>query len=163
MPSKPKDTNSKIIEGDLTDKGGRYAILVSRWNDLITARLLEGALDSLRRHGVTLEKQVDVVWAPGSYELPLVAKRLCASGRYDAVVALACVIRGGTPHFDYVASEVSKGLANVSLAADVPVTFGVLTTNSIEQAIERAGTKMGNKGAEAALAAIEMVNLFKHI
>ncbi len=163
MPNKSNSTDVRILEGDLTDKGGRYAVLVSRWNDLITARLLEGSLDALRRHGVNLEKQVDVVWAPGSYELPLVAKRLCASSRYDAVVALACVIRGGTPHFDYVASEVSKGLANVSLDANVPVSFGVLTTNSIEQAIERAGTKMGNKGCEAALAAIEMVNLFKNI
>ena len=163
MPNRSNSTEVRILEGDLTDKGGRYAILVSRWNDLITARLLEGSLDALRRHGVSLEKQVDVVWAPGSYELPLVAKRLCASNRYDAVIALACVIRGGTPHFDYVASEVSKGLANVSLAADVPVSFGVLTTNSIEQAIERAGTKMGNKGSEAALAAIEMVNLFNNI
>ena len=152
-----------IIEGKLVDEGGRYAILVSRWNDLITGRLLDGALDALRRHGSDVEKNVDIVWAPGSYELPLVAQRLSASGRYSAVIALACVIRGGTPHFDYISAEVSKGLASVSLETGVPITFGVLTTNSIEQALERAGTKMGNKGVEAALTAIEMVNLLEQI
>jgi len=148
-----------VIEADLIDKGGRYALLVARFNDFITSRLLDGALDTLRRHGVDVDAQVTVVWAPGSYELPLVAQRLAGSGRYDAVVALAAVIRGGTPHFDYVAGEVAKGLASVGLNSGVPVIFGVLTTDSIEQAIERAGTKMGNKGSEAALAAIEMVGL----
>lgn len=148
-----------VIEADLIDRGGRYALLVARFNDFITSRLLDGALDTLRRHGVNVDTQVTVVWAPGSYELPLVARRLAGSGRYDAVVALAAVIRGGTPHFDYVAGEVAKGLASVGLQSGVPVIFGVLTTDSIEQAIERAGTKMGNKGSEAALAAIEMVGL----
>ena len=148
-----------VIEADLIDRGGRYALLVARFNDFITSRLLDGALDTLRRHGVDVDAQVTVVWAPGSYELPLVAQRLAGSGRYDAVVALAAVIRGGTPHFDYVAGEVAKGLASVGLNSGVPVIFGVLTTDSIEQAIERAGTKMGNKGSEAALAAIEMVGL----
>ena len=154
------------IEGSLVTGEGRYAILVSRWNDLITSRLLEGSLDTLRRHAgsnFSLEKQVDIIWAPGSYEMPLVAQKLSQSGKYAAVIALACVIRGGTPHFDYVAAEISKGLANVSLQTGVPIAFGVLTTNSIEQAIERAGTKMGNKGTEAALAAIEMVNLLNSL
>lgn len=153
----------RIIEADLLDVGGRYAILVSRFNDFITSRLLDGALDSLRRHGVDINDRVTVVWAPGSYELPLVAQRLAASGRYDAVISLACVIRGGTPHFDYVAGEVAKGLATVGLQTGVPVVFGVLTTDSIDQAVERAGTKMGNKGSEAAMAALEMVGLMKKL
>lgn len=154
-----------VIEGNLCTGSGRYAILVSRWNDLITSRLLEGSLDTLKRHAgseFSQEDQIDIIWAPGAYELPLVAQKLAKSGKYVAVIALACVIRGGTPHFDYIASEISKGLANVSLDTEVPVAFGVLTTNSIEQALERAGTKMGNKGCEAALAAIEMVNLLKN-
>jgi 6,7-dimethyl-8-ribityllumazine synthase len=151
--------STQTFEGNLVVKSERYAILVSRWNDLITSRLLEGSIDSIVRHGGSRE-QIDIIWAPGSYELPLVSQKLAKSGRYQAIIALACVIRGGTPHFDYVASEVTKGLANVSLDTGVPVSFGVLTTNSIEQAIERAGTKMGNKGTEAALAAIEMVRLF---
>lgn len=155
-----------IIEGNLVTGKGRYAILVSRWNDLITSRLLEGSLDTLKRHAsddFNVDDNVDVIWAPGAYELPLVAQRLAQSGNYVAVISLACVIRGGTPHFDYVAAEISKGLASVSLETNIPVAFGVLTTNSIEQAIERAGTKMGNKGCEAALAAIEMVNLLHKI
>ena len=147
-----------VIEGNLVAGSSRFAILVSRWNDLITSRLLDGAKDTIVRHGGSLDN-VDVIWAPGSYELPLVSQRLAKSGQYDAVISLACVIRGGTPHFDFVASEVTKGLAAVSLDTGIPISFGVLTTNSIEQAIERAGTKMGNKGTEAALAAIEMVNL----
>ncbi|MEC8378962.1 MAG: 6,7-dimethyl-8-ribityllumazine synthase [Myxococcota bacterium] len=151
------------LEGNLVDQGGKYAILISRWNDLITSRLLDGSVDTLRRHSVDIENNVTVVWAPGSYELPLLAQKLADSKKFDAIIALACVIRGGTPHFDYVAAEVSKGLANVGLNSDIPITFGVLTTNSIEQAVERAGTKMGNKGAEAALAAIEMVNLVNQI
>ena len=150
--------STQTFEGNLVVGTERYAILISRWNDLITSRLLEGSIDAILRHGGSRE-QIDIVWAPGSYELPLVSQRLATSGKYAAVIALACVIRGGTPHFDYVAAEVSKGLATVSLDTGVPVSFGVLTTNSIEQAIERAGTKMGNKGAEAALAAIEMVSL----
>ncbi len=154
----------RVIEGHLTDTGdSKYALLVSRFNDFITGRLLEGALDTLRRHGVDIASRAVVVWAPGGYELPLVAQKLAASGRYDAVITLACVIRGGTPHFDYVAAEIAKGLASVSLRTGVPVAFGVLTTNTIDQAVERAGTKMGNKGAEAALAALEMVDLLKNI
>lgn len=153
----------RTIEGHLVDSGGRYAILVSRWNDFITSRLLDGALDTLRRHGIDLDQRVTVVWAPGSYELPLVAQKLAKSGHYDAVIALACVIRGGTPHFDFVAAEVAKGLATVGLHTEVPVIFGVLTTDSIDQAVERAGTKMGNKGAEAAHAAIETVHLLQQL
>lgn len=152
-----------VIEAGLVDQGGRYALLVARFNDFITARLLDGALDTLRRHGADVDRQVTVIWAPGSYELPVVAQKLAESGRFDAIVALACVIRGGTPHFDYVAGEVTKGLAHVSLSTGVPVAFGVLTTESIDQAVERAGTKMGNKGAEAALAALEMVGLLRAI
>ena len=150
----------KIFEGNLVETKGSFAILVSRWNDLITSRLLEGSLDALKRHGIDPETRVDVIWAPGAYELPLVAKKIAQTKRYAAVIVLACVIKGGTPHFDYISAEVSKGLANVGLDADIPISFGVLTTNSIEQALERAGTKMGNKGVEAALTAVEMVNLF---
>ncbi|NOY26993.1 MAG: 6,7-dimethyl-8-ribityllumazine synthase [Oligoflexia bacterium] len=153
----------QVVEGNLVDAGGRYAVVVSRWNDFITSRLLDGALDTLRRHGVDVDTRVTVVWAPGSFELPLVAQRLARCDDYDAVIALACVIRGGTPHFDFIASEVAKGLAHVGLDADLPVSFGVLTTDSIDQAVERAGTKMGNKGAQAALAALETVNLLKQL
>lgn len=154
---------NKVFEGNLVDTKGSFAILVSRWNDLITSRLLEGALDALKRHGIDPEQRVDVIWAPGAYELPLVAQRISQTGRYSAVIVLACVIKGGTPHFDYISAEVSKGLANVGLQTNTPISFGVLTTNSIEQALERAGTKMGNKGVEAALAAVEMVNLFESL
>ena len=154
---------NKVFEGNLVDTKGSFAILVSRWNDLITSRLLEGSLDALKRHGINPEERVDVVWAPGAYELPLVAQRIANTGRYTAIIVLACVIKGGTPHFDYISAEVSKGLANVGLQTNTPISFGVLTTNSIEQAIERAGTKMGNKGVEAALAAVEMVNLFESL
>ncbi len=153
----------KVHEGVLQDVGGRFALVVSRFNDMITGRLMEGAIDTLRRHGVDADARIEVVWVPGAFELPLVAQKLAGSGRFDAVLALACVIRGGTPHFDYVAGEVSKGVAQASWSTGVPVTFGVLTTDSIEQAIERAGTKMGNKGAEAALAALEMVSLLKKL
>ena len=153
----------KVFEGNLVDTKGSFAVLVSRWNDLITSRLLEGALDALRRHGVDPQTRVDVIWAPGAYELPLVAQRIVETGRYSAVIVLACVIKGGTPHFEYISSEVTKGRANVGLKSGVPISFGVLTTNSIDQAIERAGTKMGNKGVEAALAAVEMVNLFSSL
>ncbi len=149
----------RTIEGHLTDAGGDYALVVSRFNAFITEKLLEGSLDTLRRHGVDIESRCTVVWVPGAYEMPLVCQKLAASGQYAAVLGLGCVIRGGTPHFDYVASEVSKGLATASMQTGVPISFGVLTTNTIEQAIERAGTKMGNKGGEAALAAIEMVSL----
>ncbi|MCB9763240.1 MAG: 6,7-dimethyl-8-ribityllumazine synthase [Alphaproteobacteria bacterium] len=151
----------RVIEGHMVDVGGRFAIVVSRFNDLITGRLLEAAVDTLRRHGVDVDTRVTVAWVPGAVEIPVVVSRLARSGKYDAVIALGCVIRGGTPHFDYVAGEVSKGTAQVALATGVPVAFGVLTTNTIEQAIERAGTKMGNKGVEAALSALEMVHLLK--
>ena len=149
-----------VYEGNLITPKGSFAILVSRWNDLITSRLLEGALDALKRHGLDPNTSIDIIWAPGAYELPLVAQRIAQTKKYRAIIVLACVIKGGTPHFDFIASEVSKGLANVGLGTNLPITFGVLTTNSIEQALERAGTKMGNKGVEAAMAAVEMVNLF---
>jgi 6,7-dimethyl-8-ribityllumazine synthase len=150
----------RFIEGKLIDTAGRYAIVVSRFNDFITSRLVEGALDTLARHGCDTAN-VPVVRVPGAFEMPLVCRKLVDSGRYDAVIALGCVIRGGTPHFDYVAGEAAKGIAAISAASGVPVIFGVLTTDTIEQAIDRAGTKMGNKGAEAATAAIEMVNLLR--
>ena len=141
---------------------GRYAIVVARFNDFITERLLTGALDVLGRSGVDTAT-VAVAWVPGAFEIPLVAQKLAETGRYDAVIALGAVIRGSTPHFDFVAGECSKGLANVALKLGLPVINGVLTTNTIEQAIERAGTKMGNKGAEAAAAAVEMVGLLRAI
>ncbi len=150
----------RIIEGHLTDPGGRFAIVAGRFNEFITSRLVAGAEDALRRHGIDTEARLDVIWAPGAYEIPLVCQRAASSGRYQAVIALGAVIRGSTPHFDYVASEVSKGVATVGLATGVPVIFGVLTTDSIEQAVERAGTKAGNKGFEAGVTAIEMVSLF---
>jgi len=150
-------------EGILTDTGGRFALAVGRFNSFITQRLVDGALDTLNRHGVDVSERVDIVWAPGAFELPLVVKHLVAKGHYDAVIALGCVIRGGTPHFDFVASEVSKGLASVSLDSGVPVAFGILTTDNVEQAVDRAGTKMGNKGSDAALSALEMANLVRAI
>lgn len=150
----------KTFEGLLTGDGLRVAIAVARFNELIAAKLLGGALDALRRHGVA-EESIDVAWVPGSFELPLVCAKLAGSGRYDAVIALGAVIRGGTPHFEYVAAEAAKGVAAASLKTGVPVIFGVLTTNTIEEAIERAGTKHGNKGADAAAAAIEMAHLMR--
>lgn len=146
------------IEGDFRSNDARYAILVTRFNSFITDSLLNGATDALKRHGIK-ESQMKVYYVPGAYELPLVAKKLAQTGECEAIIALGAVIRGGTPHFDYVAGECAKGLGQVSLDAAIPVTFGVLTTDSIEQAIERAGTKAGNKGAEAAMTALEMVNL----
>lgn len=152
----------KTIEGKLNATGLRFALLVSRFNHLITDRLVEGAQDCLLRHGAE-DKDLTVVRVPGAFEMPAVAARLVASKKYDAVVCLGAVIRGGTPHFEYVASEVSKGLAQVAMGAGIPVSFGVLTTDTIEQAIERAGTKAGNKGADAALAAIEMARLYSEL
>lgn len=149
-------------EGHLNGAGLHFGIVVSRFNDFITQKLLEGALDALTRNG-TDPQNVEIYWTPGSFEIPLVAKRVALLNRFDAVICLGTVIRGGTPHFDYIAAEVSKGIAAVALETNVPVIFGVLTTDSIEQAIERAGTKHGNKGRDAALAAIEMVNLFKNM
>ena len=151
----------KILEGELKAEGIKFAIAVSRFNSFITERLLEGAVDCIVRHGGR-EEDITVVKVPGAFELPLVAKKL-AKMDFDAVIALGAVIRGETPHFDYVAAEVSKGIANVSLEAEKPIAFGVLTTDTVEQAIDRAGTKAGNKGWEAALSAIEMVNLLREI
>jgi len=148
----------KIIEGRLSAEGLRFAIIVSRFNDFICGRLLEGALDALRRHGA-VDDNLTVVKVPGAFEIPLMAKHLAQSGSYDAVICVGAVIRGATPHFDYVAAEVSKGVANVGLETGVPIAFGVLTTDSLEQAIERAGSKAGNKGFEAAMVAMEMADL----
>jgi len=153
---------NKIIGGDLDGKGKKFAIVASRFNDFITSHLIEGALDAMKRHGVK-ESDVEIIKVPGAFEIPYVAKRAALSKKYDAVVCLGAVIRGATPHFDYVASEVSKGIASVSLEANLPVIFGVLTVDTIEQGIERAGSKSGNKGWDAALAAIEMVNLSAQI
>lgn len=152
----------RVLEGQLSAEGFRFGIIVSRFNDFISSRLVEGAMDALLRHGAT-EEQVSVIKVPGAFEIPLTAKKLAESGRYDAVICLGAVIRGSTPHFDYVAAEVSKGIASVSLESSIPVTFGVLTTDNLEQAIERAGSKSGNKGYDGAMAAIEMVNLFKEL
>jgi 6,7-dimethyl-8-ribityllumazine synthase len=148
-----------VIEGRLVDPRGRYAIVASRFNEFIVSRLLEGCLDGLRRHDVDPEERVDLIWVPGSFEIPLVCMKAAASGRYAAVIALGAVIRGGTPHFDYIAAEVAKGVAHASLDTGVPVVFGVLTTDTIEQAVERAGTKAGNKGFDAAVSALEMASL----
>ncbi len=152
---------ARIIEGHLTDPGGRFAIVAGRFNEFITSRLIAGCEDALRRHGVDTAERLDVIWVPGGFEIPLVCQRAASSGRYAAVVALGCVIRGSTPHFDHVASEVSKGVAQAATSSGVPVLFGVLTTDTIEQAVERAGTKMGNKGFEAGCAALEMVSLLQ--
>ena len=153
----------KTLEGDLiVDSNAKIAIAVSRFNAFIVESLLDGAVDAIVRHGGKKENIV-VVRVPGAFELPMAVKKLAASEKYDAVVALGAVIRGGTPHFDYVAGEATKGLSQVAMSYDVPVAFGVLTVDSIEQAIERAGTKAGNKGAEAALTAIEMMNLYKQL
>ena len=152
----------EVVEGQLLAEGFRFGIVVSRFNDFICSRLVEGATDALLRHGATEEK-VSVIKVPGAFEIPITAKRLAESGLYDAIICLGAVIRGSTPHFDYVAAEVSKGIANVALESRIPVTFGVLTTDNLEQAIERAGSKSGNKGYEGAVAAIEMVNLFKEL
>lgn len=148
------------FEGNLIGTGLKMGIVVSRFNELLSGRLLSGARDGLTRHGVA-EDDVDVAWVPGGFEIPLVARKMASSGRYDAVLALGVLIRGGTPHFEYVASEVAKGVAKVSLDSGVPVMFGVITADTIEQAVERAGTKAGNKGWDAALGAIEMANLAK--
>ncbi len=148
----------KTFEGKLVTNGKRYGIVIGRFNEFIGSKLLGGAIDGLVRHGA-LEEEIAVAWVPGAFEIPLVAKKMANSGNYDAIICLGAVIRGATPHFDYVSSEVTKGVAQVSMASEIPVIFGVLTTDSIEQAIERAGTKSGNKGYDAAITAIEMVNL----
>jgi len=155
-------TGIQTIEGQLTARGARIALLVSRFNSFVVESLLDGAVDTLKRHGAEA-RELQIVRVPGAYEMPIAAKRLAASQRYEAIIALGAVIRGGTPHFEYVAGECTKGLSQVSLQYDVPIAFGVLTVDSIEQAIERAGTKAGNKGAEAAMSAIEMINVLREI
>lgn len=152
----------RTIEGLLVGREQRVGIVASRFNEFITGKLLDGALDALLRHEVD-DDAIDVAWVPGSWEIPLIARRMAQSGNYDAIICLGAVIRGSTPHFDYVASEVSKGIANGALETNIPIVFGVLTTDTIEQAIERAGTKAGNKGFEAAVTAIEMANLVREI
>lgn len=152
-----------IIEGNFIAKGKKFAIVVSRFNDFVVNALLDGAVDALKRHGGVNDDDITVVKVPGAYELPLAAQKVAEKNEFDAIIALGAVIRGGTPHFDFVAGECNKGLAQVALNASVPVSFGVITTDSIEQAIERAGTKMGNKGGEAALGALEMVNVLSQI
>jgi len=152
----------KIIEGNLLATGKRFALIVSRFNDFISEKLLSGAIDALKRSGAR-DEDLDIVKVPGAFEIPLIAQKIAQKKKYDAVICLGAVIRGSTPHFDYVSAEVSKGIATVSLDSGVPVIFGVITTDTIEQAIERAGTKAGNKGWSAAIAAIEMANLIRSI
>ena len=153
---------ANVVKADLSAKGKKFAIVISRFNEFISGKLLAGALDALERHGVK-DDEITVVWTPGSFEIPIVAKKMATSAKFNAVIALGAVIRGGTPHFDYIASEVSKGVAHVALETEVPVIFGVLTTDTVEQAIERAGTKAGNKGFDAAVSAIEMANLMAQL
>ena len=152
----------KIYEGSMVAQGQKFGIVVGRFNEFIGGKLLAGAIDGLKRHGVE-EENIEIAWVPGAFEIPLVAKKMAKSEKYDGVICLGAVIRGNTPHFDMVANEVTKGIANVSLSTEIPVIFGVLTTDTIEQAIERAGTKAGNKGFDAAVTAIEMANLLKQI
>ena len=152
----------KIYEGKLSADGIKVGIVAARFNEFITSKMMSGALDCLKRENVA-ESDIEVAWVPGAFEIPLIASRMAASGRYDAVICLGAVIRGNTSHYDYVCSEVSKGIAHVSLSSGIPVMFGVLTTDNIEQAIERAGTNAGNKGAECAHGAIEMVNLMREM
>jgi 6,7-dimethyl-8-ribityllumazine synthase len=153
---------AKHYEGMLVGKGLKFAVVVSRFNELITNRLLEGARDALLRHGVD-EKDIDIAWTPGCLEIPLIAKRLAQSGKYNSVICLGAVIRGGTPHFEYVASEVNRGIGRISLDTSLPIIQGIITADTLEQAIERAGTKEGNKGFSAAVSAIEMANLLRVI
>lgn len=152
----------KYIEGDVNAKGLKFGIVVSRFNDFITSRLVDGAVDALVRHGAD-EKNVDVVRVPGAFEIPMAARKMCSRKKYDAVLCLGAVIRGATPHFNYVAAEASKGVGTVALESSIPVLFGILTTDNLEQAIERAGAKSGNKGWDTGLAAIEMANLYKKL
>jgi 6,7-dimethyl-8-ribityllumazine synthase len=152
----------KVLEGKLLAEGLKFNIIIGRFNEFIGGKLLDGAKDALIRHGAH-QDHIDVTWVPGAFEIPLIAKKIANSKKYDAVICLGAVIRGATPHFDYVASEVTKGIAHVSLESEIPVVFGILTTDSIEQAIERAGTKAGNKGFDAAVTAIEMANLIKQL
>ncbi|MFC2071114.1 6,7-dimethyl-8-ribityllumazine synthase [Chloroflexota bacterium] len=153
---------SKHFEGVLLGKGLKFGVVVSRFNEFITKKLLEGAQDALLRHGVS-EDDIDIAWVPGSFEIPLVARKLAQSERYDAVICLGAVVRGATPHFEYIAAEVTKGIAKIGLESGLPVGYGIITADTLEQAIERAGTKAGNKGFDAAVNAIEMANLLKNI
>ncbi len=150
----------KLFEGALLGKGLKFGVVVARFNEFITKKLLDGAQDALHRHGVN-QADIDIAWVPGSFEIPLVAKKLAQTNKYDAIICLGAVIRGATPHFEYIAAEAAKGIARVSLEAGLPVTFGIITADTLEQAIERAGTKAGNKGFDAAIDAIEMANLLK--
>ena len=152
----------RTFEGKFNGENIKIAIVAGRFNEFITSKLVGGALDVLKRNDVS-EENIDIAWVPGAFEIPLITKKLANTGKYDAIIALGAVIKGSTPHFDYVCAEVSKGVAQISLQTDLPVIFGVLTTNNIEEAIERAGTKAGNKGADAAMTAIEMINLIKGI
>lgn len=152
----------KIVEANLIAEGLRIGIVVGRFNEFIVSKLLGASIDGLKRHGVD-DDDIDIVWVPGAFEIPLIAKKMAKNNKYDAIICLGAVIRGSTPHFDYVCSETSKGIASVSLSTEIPVIFGVLTTDTIEQAIERAGTKAGNKGYDAAVSAIEMANLLKEV
>jgi len=153
---------AKLFEGRISAEGFRFGVIVSRFNDFISSKLVEGALDALKRHGAR-DEMISLIKVPGSFEIPLAARKMADSGQFDAIICLGAVIRGATPHFDYVAAEVSKGIAAVALESRIPVTFGVLTTDSLEQAIERAGSKSGNKGWDSAMAAMEMANLFKEL
>ena len=152
----------KIIEGELQAKGIKFGIVVSRFNDFITSKLLDGARDALLRHGAK-EEDIDVIRVPGSFEIPMVAKKMALKGAYNAIICLGTIIRGATPHFEYIAAEASKGIASASMETGVPIAFGIITSDSIEQAVERAGTKSGNKGWDAAMTAIEMVQLLKKL
>lgn len=149
----------KVFSAELKVKNAKFAIIASRFNDFIVSKLIEGAKDALIRHGASDDK-IDVIWVPGAFEIPQVAGKVASSKKYDAIICLGCVIRGATPHFDYVAAEAAKGIAQVAMKSETPVSFGVLTTENIEQAIERAGTKAGNKGVDAAMCAVELVNLY---
>lgn len=154
--------SSKVIKGSMIAKGKKFGIVVSRFNEFISSKLLDGAQDTLMKHGVS-EGDVSIVWVPGSFETPMLAKRMASSGKFDAVICLGAIIRGETPHFDFIASEAAKGVAKVAMDSEVPCVFGIITTDNIEQAVERAGTKSGNKGREAAMTAIEMTSLYSAI
>lgn len=153
---------SKQYEGMLLGKGLRFGVVVSRFNEFFSRKLLDGAMDALLRHGVN-DEDIEVAWTPGSFEIPLIAQKMAQTGKYNAVICLGAVIRGSTPHFDYIAAEVTKGIANTNLSTGVPVIYGVITTDTLEQAVERSGSKVGNKGKDAAVSAIEMANLVKSI
>ena len=153
---------SKQYEGMLLGKGLRFGVVISRFNEFFSRKLLDGAMDTLLRHGVN-DEDIEVAWTPGSFEIPLIAQKMAQTGKYDAVICLGAVIRGSTPHFDYIAAEVTKGIANINLNTGLPIIYGVITTDTLEQAIERSGSKVGNKGKDAAVSAIEMANLVKSI